>query len=83
MSNHLIVYPGHGILIILGTEDPERTMTMKITLPDLLVSPEGQSADFVELFFDLIFVFAITQITHLTGHKLDLSQVFIPYLFSG
>ncbi len=76
MSNHLIVYPGHGILLILGTEDPERTMNMKITLPDLLVSPEGQSADFVELFFDLIFVFAITQITHLTGQNLDLSQVF-------
>lgn len=36
-----------------------------------LVSPKDQSADFVELFFDLVFVFAITQVTHITAHHLD------------
>ena len=29
-----------------------------------LVSPVDQSATFVELFFDLVFVFAITQLSH-------------------
>ncbi len=29
-----------------------------------LVSPEDQGATFVELFFDLVFVFAVTEVTH-------------------
>ena len=33
------------------------------------------SADFVELFFDLVFVFAITQVTHMTAHHLDIGGV--------
>lgn len=36
-----------------------------------LVSPNEQGADFVELFFDLVFVYAITRITALTAHNLD------------
>ena len=40
-----------------------------------LVSPANQSADFVELFFDLVFVYAITRITSLTAHHLDAVNV--------
>lgn len=40
-----------------------------------LVTPSGQSADFVELFFDLVFVYAITRITSLTAHHLDTEHV--------
>ena len=40
-----------------------------------LVSPNQQSADFVELFFDLVFVYAITRITSLTAHQLDTIQL--------
>jgi len=40
-----------------------------------LVSPTHQSADFVELFFDLVFVYAITRITAITAHHLDLINV--------
>ena len=34
-------------------------------------APEGQSATFVELFFDLVFVFALTEVTALTLEHLD------------
>lgn len=40
-----------------------------------LISPDNQSADFVELFFDLVFVFAVTKITHYTSHHLDIPHV--------
>ncbi len=44
----------------------------KIFLPSKnLASPNEQGADFVELFFDLVFVYAITRITALTSHHLD------------
>jgi low temperature requirement protein LtrA len=44
----------------------------KLFLPSKhLSSPLDKSADFVELFFDLVFVFAITRITALTAHHLD------------
>ena len=36
-----------------------------------LSSPADQGATFVELFFDLVFVFAITQVTHYAAHHLD------------
>ncbi len=36
-----------------------------------LISPDAQGADFVELFFDLVFVYAITKITGITAHHLD------------
>ena len=36
---------------------------------------DEQGADFVELFFDLVFVFAITRITHLTAEHLSVSHV--------
>ncbi len=39
------------------------------------VPDDEQGADFVELFFDLVFVFAITRITHLTVEHLSVSQV--------
>ncbi len=41
-----------------------------------IVSPEDQGATFVELFFDLVFVFAITQLTHYAAHHLDLHGLF-------
>ena len=34
-------------------------------------APAGQGATFVELFFDLVFVFALTEVTALTLHHLD------------
>jgi len=40
-----------------------------------LVTPREQSADFVELFFDLVFVYAITRITSLTAHNMETIQV--------
>ena len=43
--------------------------------PPHLIAPHGQSADFVELFFDLVFVFAITKVTHRTAQHLDVVQV--------
>lgn len=36
-----------------------------------LRAPGPQSVTFVELFFDLVFVFAVTQVTALTAHHLD------------
>ena len=38
-----------------------------------IASPDDQGATFVELFFDLVFVFAITQVTHYAAHHLDVS----------
>lgn len=40
-----------------------------------LISPHQQSADFVELFFDLVFVYAITRITSLTANNFDTQHV--------
>ncbi len=40
-----------------------------------LSSPDVQGADFVELFFDLVFVYAITRITSYTAHHLDTSHI--------
>jgi len=40
-----------------------------------LSSPDVQGADFVELFFDLVFVYAITRITSYTAHHLDASHI--------
>ena len=36
-----------------------------------LISPEDQSATFVELYFDLVFVFAITLLTYYAADHLD------------
>ena len=36
-----------------------------------IVSPEDQSVTFVELFFDLVFVFSVTQVAGLLHHHLD------------
>jgi len=41
-----------------------------------MISPDDQGATFVELFFDLVFVFAITQVTHYAAHHLDLHGIF-------
>jgi low temperature requirement protein LtrA len=40
-----------------------------------LHAPEPQPVTFVELFFDLVFVFAVTQVTVLTAHHLDAGGV--------
>lgn len=40
-----------------------------------LHAPEAQPVTFVELFFDLVFVFAVTQITVVTAHDLSWSGV--------
>jgi low temperature requirement protein LtrA len=40
-----------------------------------IVSPEDQSVTFVELFFDLLFVFSVTQVAHLLSHRLDWTGV--------
>lgn len=40
-----------------------------------LHAPEGQRVGFVELFFDLVFVFAVTQVTSVTAHHLDMTTV--------
>ena len=37
----------------------------------ILSAPENQRANFVELFFDIVFVFAITQLAHQAAHHLD------------
>ena len=36
-----------------------------------MASPADQGATFVELFFDLVFVFAITRVTHYAAHHMD------------
>ena len=41
-----------------------------------IIATSDKSADFVELFFDLIFVFAIPKITNLTASHLDIKQMF-------
>ena len=43
---------------------------MRARLPSNLRTSDPQSVTFVELFFDLVFVFAITQLTALTAHDL-------------
>ena len=40
-----------------------------------ITAPEGQGVTFVELFFDLVFVFAFTQVTALVAHHLTLGGV--------
>ncbi len=40
-----------------------------------LHAPEGQTVTFVELFFDLVFVFAVTQVTTVTAEHLDVEGV--------
>ncbi len=40
-----------------------------------IVSPEDQSATFVELFFDLVFVFSVTQIVTLLHHDLEINTI--------
>ena len=37
-----------------------------------LIASENQNTNYIELFFDLVFVFAITRITHFTAHNLDI-----------
>ena len=46
-------------------------MTAKKTSRRPAIAPEGQSVTFIELFFDLVFVFAITQVTAQVAHHLD------------
>ena len=55
--------------------DEERPKIMADARSVAIVSPEDQGATFVELFFDLVFVFAITQVTHYAAHHLDLQGI--------
>ena len=43
---------------------------MTVQAQSRLHAPEEQGVTFVELFFDLVFVFAVTQVTALTAHNL-------------
>ena len=43
---------------------------MTVPSPTRLHAPEAQAVTFVELFFDLVFVFAVTQVTALTAQNL-------------
>ncbi len=43
--------------------------------PASIVSPEDQRVTFVELFFDLVFVFSVTQVVGLLHHHLDWTGV--------
>jgi low temperature requirement protein LtrA len=43
--------------------------------PQTIVSPEDQKVTFVELFFDLVFVFSVTQVVSLLHHGLGWSAV--------
>lgn len=61
---------------LLNVVSRKAKIMRKIFLPSKnLASPAVQSADFVELFFDLVFVYAITRITSLTAHQLDTLHV--------
>jgi len=40
-----------------------------------IVSPDEQTVTFVELFFDLVFVFSVTQVAHLLANHLDWTGV--------
>jgi len=40
-----------------------------------IISPEDQKVTFVELFFDLVFVFSVTQVVSLLHHGLDWAVV--------
>jgi low temperature requirement protein LtrA len=44
-------------------------------MPKTIVSPEDQSVTFVELFFDLVFVFSVTQVVSLLHHGLGWAAV--------
>ena len=48
-----------------------------------LHAPEPQSVTFVELFFDLVFVFAVTQVTALTAQNLTPTACSAPSSCSG
>ena len=49
----------------------EATAPARRRLGPPFTAPEGQGATFVELFFDLVFVFALTEVTALTLKHLD------------
>ncbi len=49
----------------------EAVATARRRLGPPFSAPEGQSATFVELFFDLVFVFALTEVTALTLQHFD------------
>ena len=51
-------------------------MSKLTSTSDSIMAHGDQSVDFVELFFDLIFVFAITKITHLTAKHIDIQHIF-------
>jgi low temperature requirement protein LtrA len=50
-------------------------MTAQAQARRRLHAPDEQAVTFVELFFDLVFVFAVTQVTALTAHNLTIDGV--------
>ena len=50
---------------------PCRSSLAPARSPRPITAPEGQGATFVELFFDLVFVFAVTEVTGLTASGLS------------
>jgi len=50
-------------------------MSNQSSRPPSIVSPDDQTVTFVELFFDLVFVFSVTQVAHLLARHLDWTGV--------
>ena len=50
-------------------------MSSRTELSPAIVSPDDQTVTFVELFFDLVFVFSVTQVAHLLAKHLDWTGV--------
>jgi len=50
-------------------------MSNESTPDPSIVSPDDQTVTFVELFFDLVFVFSVTQVAHLLANHLDWTGV--------
>jgi low temperature requirement protein LtrA len=55
------------------TEHGSLPVTTRPTTP--IVSPDDQRVTFVELFFDIVFVFCVTQVAHLFAEHIDLLAV--------
>ena len=56
---------------------------MRARLPSSMRTSDPQAVTFVELFFDLVFVFAVTQLTALTAHDLTPDGVLRSILLGG
>jgi len=59
----------------LPAGEPESSTMTNLAQPVSIVSPDDQRVTFVELFFDLVFVFSVTQVVGVLHHHLDWSGV--------